>query len=283
VIIIEYELLPFFPAMFEYLFFKRGIKYIVDYDDAIFHKYDLSKSIIIKTLFQNKIANVIKYANHVIVCNTYLEEYAVQYNPNITKIPTVVLLDRYKQKISTHHHKKNDVFIVGWIGSKTTSVYILDILPVMKKFAKNYPNVKYNLVGFDPTLLTDDECDSYQINIVNWSEDTEIDNILDFDVGIMPLTDTPWSKGKCGFKLIQYMTCQKPIIASPVGINTEIVVDGTNGYLASSQKEWYSALETLYLNEEKRKIMSKINYEKILDNFNIHLNCKKYIKLFNNL
>ena len=127
------SLFPFFPAWFEYLFHKRGIRYIVDYDDAIFHKYDMSENIIIHGLLKNKIAKVMKYADHVIVCNVYLEAYAKKYNNYISRLPTVVLLDKYEKKMKSFQEKEDDTFVIGWIGSRTTSVYILEILPAIKE------------------------------------------------------------------------------------------------------------------------------------------------------
>jgi len=273
-VVIEYELFPYFPAIFEYILKKRNIKYFVDYDDAIFHKYDLNKNKIIKFLLKDKIANVIKYASKVIVCNSYLENYAKKYNNNIFKLPTVVILEKY---LKTVNSIKNDDFIIGWIGSKTTSIYILDILESIKDFVKKYPNVQFNLVGFDNNLLSEKEIHECNINIIKWQEETEVDNILNFDVGIMPLDDTPWSRGKCGFKLIQYMSCKKPLIASAVGVNTEIIDDGENGILIYNKNEWFNAFEKLYLNKSLREKMSSNNYERINKYYNHNENIKKYI------
>ena len=278
-VLIEYELFPYLPALFEYLLHKRGIKYIVDYDDAIFHKYDINNNILIKMFLKNKIAKVIKYANHVIVCNKYLESYAKKYNKNIIQLPTVVLLDKYKNKMKTFKQKKNNTFIIGWIGSRTTSVYILEILPAIKRFIECYPNVEFNLVGFDKSLLSDKDIKNHHLNIISWSQEREIEDILNFDIGIMPLHDDPWSKGKCGFKLIQYMSCKKPVIATPVGINCSLVKNEINGYLADSLDKWFDAFEKLYLDRDLRVKMSENNFEKIEKEFNCDKNCKLYLKL----
>jgi glycosyltransferase involved in cell wall biosynthesis len=275
-ILVEYELFPFFPAIFEYIFYKRGIRYIVDYDDAIFHKYDMSKNRLIKTILKDKISYVIKYATKVIVCNSYLEDYAKKYNSNIIKLSTVVLLDKYKKKIKTFQKKDNDTFVIGWIGSRTTSFYILEILPAIKRFVTLHSNVRFDLVGFDESLLSTEDIKKHHLNIIKWKEETEVENILAFDIGIMPLHDDPWSKGKCGFKLIQYMTCKKPVIASPVGINSSIVKDGENGFLVKNIDEWFEAFEELYVNRIKLNIFSANNFQKIQDKFNYYKNCKKY-------
>ncbi len=281
-VLIEYELFPYFPAIFEYLLHKRGIKYIVDYDDAIFHKYDMNENKIIHTLLKDKIAKVITHATHVIVCNEYLESYAKKHNENIMRLPTVVLLDNYKKKMQTFKKKENATFVIGWIGSRTTSIYILDILPTIKKFSETYQNVQFSLVGFDKNLLSNNDIEKYHLNIIPWSEEEEIENILNFDVGIMPLHNNPWSKGKCGFKLVQYMSCKKPVIASPVGINCTLVQNNKNGFLVETVDEWFDAFEKLYLNEKLIKKMSQNNFKKIEDEFNYDKNCELYSKLIKN-
>lgn len=278
-ILIEYEIFPFFPPVFEYLLKNRGIKYIVDYDDAIFHKYDMHKNKIVQAFLKNKIARVIQYADQVIVCNAYLEIYAHKYNQRTFRLPTVVLMENYKKKMDSFQKKEYDTFVIGWIGSRTTSTYILDIMPVMKKIVAKYPNIRFDLVGFDKTLLTQKQIDDTHINVITWTEVDEINNILAFDIGIMPLDNTPWSKGKCGFKLIQYMSCKKPVVASPVGVNVDIVKEDVNGFLVNSESEWFTAFEKLYLDKDMREKMAINNFHKIKTEYNNVINCKKYSEL----
>lgn len=277
-LIIEYELLPFFPALFERLLFLRGIKYIVDYDDAIFHKYDMHKNVLVRMLLGKKIGQVMKMAETVIVCNAYLEQYARKYNEKVLKLPTVVLLDKYAQAEAQHTRKPDRPFTIGWIGSKSTSVYLLDILPAIEKFASRH-DVRFSFVGFDESLLPGGVKEHCKIDVVPWSEKTEIDEILDFDVGIMPLRDDPWSQGKCGFKLVQYMSCKKPVIASPVGINASLVDEGVNGCIAKTADEWFGAFEKLYGDEQLRQRMAEANYAKILEKYNHRKNCGRYVEL----
>ncbi len=277
-VLVEYELFPYLPAWFEYLMHKRGVRYIVDYDDAIFHKYDMNKNKIIHVILKNKIANVMKYAEHVIVCNAYLEAYAKKHNDHTLRLPTVVLLDKYKKEIETFQ-KKDDTFVIGWIGSRTTSKYILEILPAIKQFVDAHENVRFDLVGFDRHLLAQEDLEKYHLNIIDWTEENEIKNILNFGVGIMPLHDDPWSRGKCGFKLVQYMSCKKPVIASPVGMNCTLVKEGENGFLVKTMDEWFEAFEKLYLDEELRNRMADSNFHKIETEYNHALNCQRYKEL----
>ena len=278
-VLLEYELFPYLPAWFEYLFSLRGVKYLVDYDDAIFHKYDRHTNNIIRKLLTNKIAKVMSYAHTVIVCNRYLEAYAKKVNESIFMLPTVVQLDKYVEKMDKHQKNSDDGFVIGWIGSWTTGVYVLDILPSMKKFVKKYDNVHFHLVGFDETLLSDKERQEAHIDVIAWKEEQEIQNILDFDAGMMPLPDDAWSRGKCGFKLVQYMSCKKPVIASAVGMNCTLVQDGVNGLLLTSEDSWFKAFEKLYLDKNLREKMAQNNFKKIEKEYNNKTHSQRYVTL----
>ena len=142
-----------------------------------------------------------------------------------------------------------------------------------------YKNVQFDLVGFDKSLLSPKNQAKYHLNIITWSEKKEIENILNFDIGIMPLHDDTWSRGKCGFKLVQYMSCKKPVIASPVGMNCSLVKDGENGFLVKTVDEWFDAFEKLYLNKEMRRNMGDDNFSKIETEYNHVKNCRAYVEL----
>lgn len=281
-LIIEYELLPFFPALFERLLRLRGYKYIVDYDDAIFHKYDMHRNALVRWLLGGKIGQVMKMAETVIVCNAYLQRYARKYNGNLLRLPTVVLLDKYKQAMKAYEREPDKSFTVGWIGSKSTSVYLLDILPAIEKFSSGN-NVQFNFVGFDVSVLPAGVKERCKINTITWSEETEVNEILNFDIGIMPLRNDPWSQGKCGFKLVQYMSCKKPVIASSVGINTDLVENDVNGYLTDTADDWFDAFVKLHTDTELRKKMSENNWQKIIDDYNHENNCQKYVRLIESI
>lgn len=276
-VLLEYEFLPYFPAWFEYILTKRGVKYMVDYDDAIFHKYDKHQYNIVRRLLGNKIAKVMEYAHTVIVCNPYLEAYASKYNDSIVTIPTVVDLEKYSDKMNNTQLKDENIFVIGWIGSWTTGVYVLDILPQMKTFVKKYENVRFHLVGFDENLLTEQEKEEVHIKVITWSEESEIEEILHFDIGIMPLPDDAWTRGKCGFKLVQYMSCKKPVIASAVGVNRTFVEEGVNGLLIENTDEWLDAFEKLYLDYQLREKMAQNNFKKIETKYYHQTHAQRYI------
>lgn len=231
---IEKELFPFFPAWAEsYLSYKK-ISYIVDYDDAIFHNYDLSNNFL-KKILSNKIDNIIGNAAIVIAGNSYLADRAEKAGAeNVEVLPTVVDFNRYAVR------KKTDAkgLVVGWIGSPSTVKYLNSLTPVFTKLVKKY-DFTLRVIGSDV------EMPGVNIICIPWQEETEVGEIQKFDVGIMPLKDSPWERGKCGYKLIQYMACGIPVIASPVGVNTEIINNSGSGFLASDEEEWLLSFDKL--------------------------------------
>lgn len=237
---IEKELMQWIPAWLEaYLLRKYVGRYILDYDDAIFHNYDLHSNLFVRKFYGKKITNIMAGAYCVLAGNEYIAEYARAAGASrVEIIPTVVDLNRYSKENST-----KDIgvpFTVGWIGSPSTAKYLKIIEGPLRLLAKGR-NIELCVIGASEAPIS-----GFPVRHVEWSEDTEVENVARFDVGIMPLLDSPWERGKCGFKLIQYMACGKPVIASPVGVNNSIVENGFNGYLAESDADWVSSIEKLY-------------------------------------
>jgi len=270
-IVIEKELLPYFPPFFEKIIYRRKKPFVLDYDDAIFHNYDNNNTKIIRFVLKNKIKKVMELANLVIVGNSYLYDYAKNITDNVVLIPTVIDLAKYPTKKPV----EPNIFTIGWIGSPATSHYILDILPTLEYFCLNN-NCKLKLVGFDKKLLKN--INNFFIKVVEWSEEKEIDYLKTFTVGIMPLKDDKWSRGKCGLKIIQYMGTFLPVIASPVGVNSDLIVSGVNGFLARDENEWLSSLEKLYLNKDLRIKMGYLGRKKVEEMYSLQVYAPKYIE-----
>jgi glycosyltransferase involved in cell wall biosynthesis len=263
-LVIEYEILPYFPALFERLLCLLGVRYIVDYDDALFHQYDKHHNPLIRKLLGKKIAVVMRHAELVIVGNAYLESYAVKAGAKQVEIlPTVIDLDRYPSPCTTTN--KDDMFVIGWIGSPTSAWNLQHITPALAEVCRD-GKAKLRLIGSGPVDLP-----GVDYEMLDWCEDYEVGQTHSFDVGIMPLADEPWTRGKCGFKLIQYMACGLPVIASPVGVNAEIVDEHVNGFLASTQDEWKQAFETLITDAELRKTMGVCGRNKVEQHYCLQL------------
>lgn len=245
-VVIEYELLPYFPAIFERLLGWLGVRYVVDYDDALFHQYDRHRNPLIRMLLGGKIASAMKHADLVVAGNEYLADYARRAGARrVEIIPTVIDLERYPLGLA----KQDGPFTIGWIGQPTTAKYLQSIAPVLAEVCRDGA-ARLRLIGSGPVDLP-----GVDVEVLPWSSESEVALMHTFDVGIMPLPDEPWARGKCGFKLIQYMACGLPVVASPVGVNGEIVEEGESGFLASSPDEWQQALKALMADAGLRKRM----------------------------
>jgi len=273
VVIIEKELFPWLPYIFESFMALFKIKYIVDYDDAIFHNYDQNGKVICFFL-STKINSVMKNSAACICGNTYLQNKAVLSGAGFTKvIPTVIDINRYdKKNYYTIEHKIK----VGWIGSPSTAVYLNEISDVLKILAKRY-DFTLVIVG------AEFECEGVNVECHAWSEDNEVNLIKSFDVGIMPLKDSPWEKGKCGYKLIQYMACAVPVIGSDIGVNREIINNSNSGYVVNGNESWINAFESLFKSKELRQKLGGNGREAVIEKYTVQSQAKEYIDILNRI
>jgi glycosyltransferase involved in cell wall biosynthesis len=269
VVIIEKELFPFMPAIAERFLRFIGVPYVVDYDDALFHRYDCHSNVLVKLLLGRKIDAVMRHSAAVIAGNNYLAEHARKAGAQkIQIIPTVVDTDRYqpKQKLP------GEPPIVGWIGTPQTSRYLTPFLPVFESIQKEMP-VRFVAVG-----ARNEDFAGSSVEAWPWTEETEVECIQQFDIGIMPLEDSPWERGKCGYKLIQYMACGLPVVASPVGVNVEIVVPENNGMLAGTIEEWDKHLRKLLsAGSSTRNFMGKAGRARVEEWYSLQAQAPRFL------
>jgi len=271
IVFIEYELIPYFFAWAELYLKLRGIKYIVDYDDAIFHNYDESNNVFIRLLLKNKIPKVMKSANHIITGSPYLTEFASKYSKRVTEIPTCVFINKYD---NVERSNPDNSFVIGWIGSKTTSCNLLIIKDALERFRQRYQDVIIRLVGVD--MIT---AKVLNVDPVAWTEQNEFQLLNSFQVGIMPLIDNNFNRGKCGFKLIQYMACGKPTISTPLNANIKINRNKKNLH-ATTNDEWYQALEEVYTHREYFNEVGKNNKDDVAKYYSAEMMQTIYISIF---
>lgn len=246
VVWIEKEIFPYFPPICEMLLSLLGIRYVVDYDDAIFHNYDMSSNGLIRKMLGRKIDVVMARSACVIAGNEYLASRALKAGaPKVVIIPTVVDHTRYGKR----HSADDGQLVIGWIGSPSTQCYVVDIRDALGAVCDKF-DARIVLVGASNDVF--DQLPGLPIELVSWSEDTEVQAIAGFDIGIMPLPDGPWERGKCGYKLIQYMAVGTPVVASAVGVNIEIVQGWQCGRLADGQTQWRQALSVLLADAAER-------------------------------
>jgi glycosyltransferase involved in cell wall biosynthesis len=268
---LEYEAFPWLPVWFERLLGFWNIPYIVEYDDAIFHRYDLHPSRLVRFIFGRKIDRIMSASQRVIAGNDYLATRALQAGAKqVDILPTVVDTTRY-QPI---HNEHTDVVVIGWIGSPVTQRYLDIILGALSRLFELGKPFQFLVVGGRQIAHP-----SIPIVSIPWHESEEIRDIQSFDIGIMPLTDSPWERGKCGYKLIQYMACGKPVIASPVGANRNIVQHGINGFLAEDEDQWVDYLSRLIDDPSLRLRMGNNGRDRVVAEFSFEHAAPKLLSL----
>ena len=237
VIWLEKEVWPWLPAPFEGLCLPRSTALVADYDDAVFHRYDQHSSTIVRRLLGKKIDTLMRRADLITAGNDYLAARARQAGAaRVEWLPTVIDLERYPLPPQA---RSNETVTIGWIGSPATAHYLHEVIPMLGALAESW-SIRCVAIGARP-----DQVQGTPFECWRWDESTEVGLLRQLDIGIMPLPDAPWERGKCGYKLIQYMACGLPVVASPVGVNVDIVQTGENGELAGSSADWQQALTRL--------------------------------------
>jgi len=240
---IEKEALPWLPALLE-LPLLKGVPYVLDYDDAVWHNYDSRTPSWARNLFRNRFSGLIQGARLVICGNQYLSKYACNVGASWVEIlPTAVDLNRYGPVVKDS--REDIVPRIVWIGSPSTVAHNRLIVEPLQYLSKSV-KFKMRLIGAKIELPGVD------IEYLPWTEATEVSALQACDIGIMPLPDLPWERGKCGYKLIQYMACGLPVVASPVGVNKSILRGGKYGLLAETRQDWVDALESLLMSPDLR-------------------------------
>lgn len=237
VVWIEKELWPWAPAWLERGAW-HGKPVVLDYDDAVFHNYDLHRLAAVRALYGGKIDALMKRASLVTAGSGYLAGRARSAGATrVEWLPTVVDTARYRVAPAKPHDDGRPL-VIGWIGSPATIGYVRALAEPLAALARQR-RIVLRLIGAKLDLP------GVPVEFVPWAEDREVEAIATFDVGVMPLPDSPWERGKCGYKLVQYMACGLPVVASPVGANMQIVLPGETGFLAANDAEWLSALTRL--------------------------------------
>lgn len=225
------------PALLERAIKLFGKPVIFDFDDAIYLLQTTDANRRLGWLkFPGKTATLCRVSSHVVAGNRYLADYARRYNPRVTVIPSSVDTDWYRED------ETNDVkgpVVVGWMGSSTSQTHLEMFAPVLRKMAERH-QLEFRIVSDRQPVLPGVE------HVWRpWSAQTEAEELSHFDVGIMPIPDDEWARGKCAMKALLYMSMGVPTICSAVGANCEVIRHGQNGFLATTPDEWLSNLQKL--------------------------------------
>ncbi len=255
---------------------KKSRKILFDLDDAIMyrssrspHPHSFSRRM--------KFRWMVKGSDAVSVGNQFLKEEVLRVDPGkrISIIPTCVDTDLYSQKKKVSGGKE---IILGWIGTKGNLRYLRGLEPVFEMIARKFPLVRLKIVS-------NDFYDSSHIPVIKkiWKLEEENEDLVSFDIGLMPLGDDLWSKGKCGLKIIQYLSVGIPVVCTPVGINSDIVKDGENGFWATGPQVWADRLSTLIQNPGLREQMGLKGIETVEKGYSLKVTSEKFLQVLQSL
>lgn len=273
-IFIHREAAPLGPPVMEW-YLKKVLrkKIIYDFDDAIWIPNTSGNNRIaglVKAFW--KVPYICKWTYKTAAGNDYLCAFARQSGAvNISRIPTVVNTESRYNRLQQH---KDGSVVIGWTGSHSTLKYLDDVMPVIARLQERF--------DFDFLVIADKkpELPLQRWSYCPWNEQSEIEDLLKIDIGIMPLTHDAWSEGKCGFKLIQYLSLGIPAVANSVGVNKIIVEDGINGYIADTAEAWETALATLLENSTLRRQMGIAGRNKMVAEYSIASQKEQFLRLF---
>ena len=272
-VFIHREAAPLGPPVFEWFIAKvMGKKIIYDFDDAIWlPNTSANNRIAARLKWHSKTAQICRWAYKNSCGNPYLADYARQYNQQSVINPTTIDTEHYHNQTKDQHTK---TLTIGWTGTHSTGQYLSMVAPVLKKLEEKYDFTFTVISNAHPGF------ELRSLRYLQWSKESEIDDLLQFNIGIMPLTDDKWAKGKCGFKALQYMSLGIPALVSPVGVNTSIVDDGINGIICSTDNDWEQAIEKMITDRELNVAMGKAAQKKIEDRYSVRSNTKNFLDLF---
>ncbi len=262
----------FGTSIFERMLSRKAVM-LFDFDDAIWMN-DISESNRNLSWLKNsdKTAQIVKLADLVIVGNSFLADYARRWNDNVDVIPTTIDTDLYSYRGA----RETDTVVIGWIGSLTTLKHFQESVPALARVKEKYGD----RISFK--VIVDVDYRESRLNLVStkWSKETEVDELLGIDIGIMPLPNNDWSKGKCGFKGIQYMSVGIATIMTPVGVNVDIISNGQNGLLATTEQEWVDCLSRLIDSPELRRQMGEAGRATVEQRFSVKSQQQHFVDSF---
>ncbi|MBN1545587.1 MAG: glycosyltransferase family 4 protein [Syntrophaceae bacterium] len=249
---------------------RRNCQYLIyDFDDSVMYN-DAKDGKFISRRLARRLENMVKTADRVIAGNEFLEEQAKLHTSErkITRIPSVVDLNLWKSE--RHEPQSNQNIIVGWVGSQSTLPYWMEKLSLWKSISRKYPNVIFKVICDDTEkTFSAPQYKDFRFQATEWTEPRQVEDCNELDIGLMPLPDNLWTRGKCGFKLIQYLSLAKAAVASPVGVNNQIVIHDKTGLLADSDEDWIHGLSELIEDQNRRIKLGEAGFLHVKENYSL--------------
>jgi glycosyltransferase involved in cell wall biosynthesis len=273
-VFIHRECAPLGPPVFEFIMAKVFRKKIIyDFDDAIWLPNTSEENKLAGRLkFHSKVRLICRWSYRISCGNEWLADFARQFNSRVVVNPTTIDTE-YLHNPNLFPKKNNEKIVIGWTGTHSTLVYLTQLIPVLQSIEKNYSVIVRVISNKNPQLPLQG------FEYLPWRKETEIQDLNSFDIGLMPLTEDPWSNGKCGFKALQYMALNIPCLASPVGVNTNIIKHSVNGYLCHSNVDWEQTLEKLIESSELRESVGAAGRQTVVERFSVVSNSVGFLAL----
>jgi len=233
---------------------SSGVPFIFDMDDAVYLKSDIRLPLFFSRWQDDQeTLKLLRQARHIVVGNPILEAFAKEHHESVTLIPTVLDTDRYYPDRQEGDSKP---LVIGWSGTASTNAYVNCLIPVLQKLRGQY-GFTFHIMSHHLDSIDVSKLAGIPFQFIRWSRERELESLRKIDIGVMPLPDNEWTRGKCGAKALLYMSLGIPAVCSPVGVNQEIIQDGINGFLAANEKEWFEKLALLLENAGLRRQMGE--------------------------
>ena len=259
------------PPLFERWIARAGVPFIFDFDDAVFVPYvSPSNGYLSYLKFPGKTRSICRLAAHVMAGNEYLADYAREVNDRVTIVPTTIDTEKYAV---APRGTQNEMPVIGWSGSYSTAQHLATLRGALQRLARK-ERFLLRVIGAPGFKIED-----VNIEAIPWRPDTEVAELRTFDIGVMPLPDDQWSRGKCGLKALQYMALGVPTVCSPVGVNTEIIQDGANGLIAATEDEWVEKLTRLLRSAELRGRLGRAGRETVEERYSAEVQAPRVFQI----
>ncbi|MCB0714986.1 MAG: glycosyltransferase family 4 protein [Chitinophagaceae bacterium] len=264
---------PLGPPLFEWIITKIFQKKLIyDFDDAIWIPNTGKENKLVAWFKASwKVKYICKWSYKVVGGNDYLCTYAKKFNQQVVKIPTCVDTENQHNRIKNQQTEK---IVIGWTGSHSTLIFTKQIIPALNDVYSSHP-FEFIVIANKPP-----EYSLPYLKYIPWDSATEVEDLLKMNIGVMPLENDPWCEGKCGFKIIQYLSLGIPAVASPIGVNAKIIDERENGFLCKTKEEWIQALTKLIEDETVRTQMGKNGREKIQKYYSVKSQITTFLQLF---
>lgn len=264
--------------------FKKRLIY--DFDDAIWlpNSSEANAGMVGQWKCHGKVKKILQLSSTVFAGNAYLAAFARPYTRDVRVVPTTIDTQYHQRPSVESENRKgleagpHSTLTIGWTGSHSTLKQLEPLFPILEKLHETQPFRLLIIADQPPSELP-----SFAV-FCPWDRGTEIADLLKIDIGIMPLYDTEWERGKCGFKALQYMALEIPAVVSAVGVNTEIVRDGVEGYWADPMPiiegtKWVDRLRKLLTDPALRSEMGRAGRKRVLDSYSVEAYKKTYLEV----